>query len=782
MVRSTLTVAALALALLVLAAWLMGAAEICNAQTPPAPPGPSAPPPPPGARPGSAPRGPQVFHIRPASGPIRIDGDLDDPGWRDAIEISDFVEVSPGENLPARVRTVVKAAYDADNIYFMARCYDPEPERIQAHLSDRDQIFDDDLFGVLLDTFRDQRTGYEFVVNPRGIQGDLSRNGDNEDASFDCLWSSAARIDSLGWTVEIAIPTRSLRFPKQDGQKWGFSVLRMWPRASRYQLSNVPVDHNNPCYVCQWAVLNEFHGLTSSRNLEVMPTVTMTSASTRDYLDGPRSTETTPKVGLNVKYGLSPSLILDGTVHPDFAQVEADQNQVSVNSASALFFTEKRPFFMEGSTIFQSVDPQSGGQFFYSRAVSDPEWAGKVTGHEGRLQLAVLAARDRSTQLVYPHLQGSDALDLGVPSTDGVIRGKVALHQESFVGFMGTGRSFGDGHSVLGALDGQVRFLGRLKWMGNVAASDTRDLPEVAYDYRGDSADVKHTGTGTIQDLSYTSSGYNGEVCYTGRSPFFRADVGHLDQNSEHLYEMSQQLNFRPAGRVVDGWFPSVYLAYQTDHDGVLRAQVVRPELYLQLKGQWTLDLQASARYTHYQSLATHHGAEEVTLSKNGSGLLTGNGQIRVGEDVYYRTEVLGRSSDLTGQLTARPSSRFTVTFNGELYRMKDHQVDTLMVAQSLGGVRLTYQFTPRLFVRLLSQYQRIECPYLAHDQRIYNQLSNQFLLSYKLNYASVFFLGLNGDYHDGLLNRDSSVPAGGAPFVQTGRQMFLKFQYLWQG
>jgi hypothetical protein len=144
-------------------------------------------------------------------------------------------------------------------------------------------------------------------------------------------------------------------------------------------------------------------------------------------------------------------------------------------------------------------------------------------------------------------------------------------------------------------------------------------------------------------------------VCYTGRSPFFRADVGHLDQNNEHLHEMSHQLNIRPAGRLVDSGTPSIYAAYQTDHDGVLRYQTVRPDLYLQLKGQWSLEARGAAKFTNYQRLGTHHGAWLANVNKNGSGLLTGYGQVRFGESVYYRTEVLGRSSGLADELTVRP-------------------------------------------------------------------------------------------------------------------------------
>jgi hypothetical protein len=185
MAKFALMVAVPVLALVLLVAWLTGASDALAA------PGPDGT----GAPSDSAHAGPPVFHVRPATGPISIDGLLDDPGWEGALELTEFFDISPGNNAPPRVRTVCRITYDTDHIYFMARCYDPDPSRISAHLVDRDQMFGDDMVGLMIDTFRDQRSGYEFFINPLGIQGDLTRNGDNEDASFDCLWTSAAKID-----------------------------------------------------------------------------------------------------------------------------------------------------------------------------------------------------------------------------------------------------------------------------------------------------------------------------------------------------------------------------------------------------------------------------------------------------------------------------------------------------------------------------------------------------------------------------------------------------------
>lgn len=722
-----------------------------------------------------------VFHIRPAAGPITIDGNLDDPGWQHALEITEFYDVSPGDNDPPQVPTRCRVAYDRGHFYFMARCYDPEPARIRAHVTDRDGVFNDDCIGVIIDTFHDHRTGYEFFVSPLGIQGDLSRNGDSEDASFDCRWESAARIDSLGWTAEFVIPTHSIRFPALDRQCWGLTIVRIRPRESRSQFSSNRIERGNPCMMCQAPLLNSFHGLAAGRNLELLPYATMTATSTRYALDAPRSAENDREVGLSAKYGITPSITLDATLHPDFAQVEADENQVSVNSQSALFFSEKRPFFLEGSPIFQTIQ----GQFYYSRNVADPRWAVKLTGREGRLQLGALAARDRTTQVIHPTRDGSEVLDLGLPSTDAVVRGKLGLLEDSYLGFTGTARSYEGGHNVLGALDGVLR-VGGLSWTSYLARTGTRDLPGLADD--GDSTGAARSGWATFQDLFYNSRIYKGGFRYTEKSRRYRADLGYQTLNDYRAWEGQHELDFQPNGRVVESVQPLLYLQYQQDHDGRLREQNVNPMVTFQFKGRYFAYCESGIHFTRYHNpyidreIATHRTAYAAEAGRGGNGLITWDLFTLWGGVIFQRNAVLANARQVAATLNFRPGSRFTADLTGQIYRLRDPDVDTLLVRQSLGLARLTYQFTPRLFVRLLSQLQRIERPWRIPEQRVYHELANQLLLSYKLNYASVFFLGLNSNHDDGLEEGDGSVPpVRGAPFLQTGRQMFVKFQYLWK-
>ena len=207
---------------------------------------------------------------------VHLDGVLEEAAWAQAGTTELAYEVRPGENVAAPVRTEVLFFHDDEAIYFGFRAFDPDPSRIRAHLSDRDAAFRDDFVGVMLDTFGDRRRAWEFFVNPLGIQMDGSRNGNNEDMSWDALWDSAARIGPDGYTVEMAIPFSTLRFARTDGEKsFGFAAFRAWPRTARHQLFAFPLDRASVIGFSEWpqvavsttgdraAVLTAIDGLTS---------------------------------------------------------------------------------------------------------------------------------------------------------------------------------------------------------------------------------------------------------------------------------------------------------------------------------------------------------------------------------------------------------------------------------------------------------------------------------------------------------------------------------------
>ncbi len=272
------------------------------------------------------------FEIRRASGPIKIDGALDEPAWADALTFDLPYEWSPGDNVTPPVETEFLATYDDDYLYAAWRAHDPNPADVRAHLMDRDAIatfVQDDHVLLMIDTFNDERRAFQFRVNPLGVQADavFSQNEGIEDFSFDMIWDSAGRIDDEGYVVEIAIPFDQIRFPRTTGaQTWGFDVGRSYPRNVRHRIASSPRDRGNICVLCQADKVTGFENLEPGRNLEITPTLTADRTDTLDAFPGGDlvSEGEDVEAGLSVRWGITPNLSLNAAVNPDFSQVEAD--------------------------------------------------------------------------------------------------------------------------------------------------------------------------------------------------------------------------------------------------------------------------------------------------------------------------------------------------------------------------------------------------------------------------------------------------------------------------
>ncbi len=216
---------------------------------------------------------------------ITIDGALDDAAWQDATQIEIDIETRPGENIPAKVRTVAYLIEDGSNLYVAFKAEDPDPSEIRAYLRDRDSAWNDDFVGITVDTYGDERRAFEFFANPLGVQMDLTYddvNG-NEDDSWNAIWGSAGQINDEGYVVEMEIPLSQLRFPQVDGkQTWGIDLLRFYPREHRYRLSNNPQDRSVNCYLCQLVKIQGLPDAEPSEDLEIVPTLTASQVDSTD--------------------------------------------------------------------------------------------------------------------------------------------------------------------------------------------------------------------------------------------------------------------------------------------------------------------------------------------------------------------------------------------------------------------------------------------------------------------------------------------------------------------
>src|SRR6266404_1257590 len=331
--------------------------------------------------------------------PPVIDGKLDDEVWKQAVVLRDFLQVSPGDNIAPSKPTEMMIGYDARTFYMAFRCYD-EPDKVRATVAKRDQVFGEDNVRVFLDTFNAQRRAYVLGFNPLGVQADgIMTEGSGTDFSVDIVMESKGMLTSDGWTLEVAIPFKSLRYEAGNGKLWGIDVWRNIDRFNDEIDSWMPNSRDISSQLSQEGHLTGLEGISTERTLEIIPSLTVSETGKRIAalpagaagLDPGRFVNERLKFdpGVSVKFGLTPTVTLDFTLNPDFAQVEADQTVVTANQRFPIFFEEKRPFFLEGIDIFKTpLQP------VHTRAIVDPDAAAKLTGKRGRNTFGFLVASD----------------------------------------------------------------------------------------------------------------------------------------------------------------------------------------------------------------------------------------------------------------------------------------------------------------------------------------------------------------------------------------------------
>lgn len=300
------------------------------------------------------------FNISKTTNPPKIDGILDDDVWQNLAAAKNFIQKDPENGKPEdpKFRTEVKMTYDDTGIYFSARMYDPEPSKIAKELVERDDIGNDDFFGVTINGYNDKQQTLEFIVMPSGVQFDAKATNDyGEDSNWSAVWFSAANIDELGWTVEMKIPFSELRFPKKDIQEWGLNMIRSI-RRSKTSLTWNFVDNTKGSIMLYDGVLSGISNVEPPLRLSFLPYF----SSYINNFDG--KTSTSVNGGMDVKYGINDAFTLDTTLIPDFGQTAFDDNILNLGPFEQQF-AERRPFFTEGTELF------SKGNLFYSRRVGD---------------------------------------------------------------------------------------------------------------------------------------------------------------------------------------------------------------------------------------------------------------------------------------------------------------------------------------------------------------------------------------------------------------------------
>src|ERR1051326_5666263 len=388
-----------------------------------------------------------TVHITHSTGPIIVDGDLSDAGWNGATKFEQWYETNPGDNIEPKVKQIGYVTYDDRFLYVGIDMWDPDPSKINSIYGDHDALSGntDDYAGILIDSRNDKRTGYLFLVNAHGIQYDASTDdASGEDNSPDYFWDSAAKRNDHGWSVEMRIPFSAIRY-HGSSPVFNIALYRNRPRDYRYQMFTVKLPRGTNCFVCFWEKADGFQGLPAGGHMVVAPYIT---ARSNGEVAGTGNHIVQPPVGANaradIKWIPNADTALDAAINPDFSQVESDTAAISTNQRFAIFFPEKRPFFLENTDLFSTPI-----QAVYTRTITEPRWGLRSTGKYGKNAYTVLVADDRGGgSVILPSPFGSNFANQDFESKAFAARLRRSPGAHSFASFLATSREDdGGGHN-----------------------------------------------------------------------------------------------------------------------------------------------------------------------------------------------------------------------------------------------------------------------------------------------------------------------------------------------
>lgn len=722
---------------------------------------------------------------------ITIDGVLDETVWQKAARVGNFTEIHPRDMVEPEVQTEVLMFYDDNNIYFAFICYDNDMSKLRATFSDRDKIFNDDFAGFFLNTYSDNKQAYEILTNAYGIQGDLMWTPDGEDASYDAIWESDAKVYDDRWTCEFAIPFKSIRFPDKDIQEWNIHLYRVRPRESREQHFWVPLSQDDPSLFTQSAKLKGMKNIKGGNNLEVLPYVLGSRNSYLENDEDPNSDFISDpfkgEFGMSLKYGITSNLTADVTVNPDFSQVESDAGVIDVNTSFALFYPEKRPFFLEGQSIFSTPI-----NVVYTRVINNPIFATKLTGKVGKFDIGYMLAYDKQTPFIVPLEESSSFIASDRRSLSNIIRIKHSLKDDSYIGLIFTDREIKDttssffktdGYNRVFGLDGNYRFLDNYSLSFQLLGYDTKEVNDTTL-YSREESDYatfdnekytaafdgeSFTGFGGIVALQRNAKHWSGTVQYYNQSPVMRKDNGFSNNNNFRTFFVYNQYAFYLNNNIFERIIPELSLFVRHNYDGKLREVFMEPHLSVQFNNQINFETGYFLINNEQYGGSYHENVNRLWIYVNVNTLsfLRGGFFFEGGKYIvrFEEPSYVGYGFDFELWLTFKPIDRIVME-NSYYYSQLgkfDYGGEKLYAGYILRN-KTTYQFSKNFFARLILQYNSFS-----------KQIDIDPLISFKLNPFSIFYIGSThqvSDIEDG--PRTSKL-------VESSRQIFLKFQYLWR-
>jgi hypothetical protein len=698
---------------------------------------------------------------------IEVDGRLDEPQWAGAAVLTGFSGYLPVDGRPAEDRTEVLVWYSPSALHVGIRAHEAHGP-VRATLADRDRLDGEDHVQVLLDTFGDRRQAYVLAVNPLGVQADGIRMENevsykplpglgNVDLSTDLVFQSRGRVTDGGYEVELRIPFKSIRYGR-GVEEWGINVVRQ-VQHSGHQDTWAPVHRSDASFLGRSGAITGLRGIRRGLSLDLNPVLTSSTAGARDG-DG-WSYETRPELGGNVRWGVTPDLTVNGTVRPDFSQVEADAGQIPGDTRYAVYFPERRPFFVDGGERFAAPN-----RLLHTRRIVEPVAAAKLTGRLGGTEVGFLSAVDDAAQ----SRSGDDR------PLFHALRLRRGIGENATLGVLLTDRTEHGGFNRVASVDGRLAF-GGTRVGFQAAGSATGD---------GDETAAAPLWWGSV---SHSARRWDVFHQVTGIHPEFRADAGFVDRTDKVQSVSYYRLNrFGRPGALAQSWSGRLVLDGTWLYDGFFeRRAPLETKVWLEgrtvLRGGWDLILTRMfesfafdpREYAHYRVTegagADTAGFRVSPRRRTGGwwlqaetpkfGQLSAGGYLFYGLDPYFPETRTTRRFDVDASVDWTPSERVRVNASyahSEFVRREDGSTASVL---DIPRLKLEYQVARPLFLRLVGQYQaqetdalrdpRTEAPILLPDgaggyapstRRARGDLQLDWLVSYQPSPGTVVFVG----------------------------------------
>jgi hypothetical protein len=657
---------------------------------------------------------PVELHARRVSSPPKLDGILDDEAWSAApLPLDNWMSYNPMRGEAAAEQTQVWIAYDEQAIYLAFHCLDTQPEKIRATISRRDQVFSDDWVGFSLDSSHAGQLAYHLFVNPHGIQMDALQSGSNgEDFAPDWVWQSAGHIGADGWTAEIRVPIENIRF--RSGTDIQMGVL-FWRRISRSGISASWPEMPTGKWVFESNASVVFDELHSKRLLEVIPSATFSSNQSRQTPSVWDRSRSRGDVGVSVKYGLTSAITLDATVNPDFSQVESDQFEVEVNQRFPVFFSEKRPFFMEGLGLFNLAGAGGDGTMrtaVHTRRIIDPSGGLKLTGTAGKHTFGVLSSADASPpgerQRVFTI--GREVLNFG---------------QGQYVGLLVTDSEYGTEHNRVAGGDVAFRRGDHFSANGSFLSTHSRSLD----------GETK-SGSGSQGTYSYNTRRFTvaGQLEHFDRG--FQMDTAFINRVGLTRGWQYQDLNFYPSHpkfRWIKRINPFVWMTMAKDRNEGGTEAFYLPALRMSFTRAGYLRLDHGTGHETFAGRRFETGRFSAESSVQIKRWLNIGANTNSAPAIFYDpvAPFQGDSRSAGARVGLQPNARLYSNTSYSFVTFKNRRTGLNVYRVHIVNMRNTYQFSPRFFVRGVAQFDSSRKRVLA-----------DFLASYELSPGTVVHAG----------------------------------------